>query len=195
MGLRRSGDVTCFEHPSPQERGGIHVERLRVECVVEGRHAAVGGVPDFTRQRREFHAQRLAIKPAFHGEVRDAVGDAFKGRGRIVTGSEGRRFEPSPLRGSIGRAPVADIRRLRRKDYAVHPRTAGVVHREFFSDAAEFERTVQLARFRVFAVAPDQQKAPRTDRHAVREGPFSRVIEVVREVPSAEVQRFCPCVV
>ena len=192
MGHRRSGNVTCFEHPRPQERGGIHVERLRVECVVEGRHAAVGGVTDFTRQRREFHAQRLAIKPAFHREVRDAVGDAFKGRGRIVTGSEGRRIEPSPLRGSIGRAPVADIRRLRRKDNAVHPRTAGIVHREFFSDAAEFERTVQLARFRIFTVAPDQQKAPCTDGHATGEGPFGGVIEVVREVPSAEVQRFCP---
>ena len=123
------------------------------------------------------------------------MGDAFKGRRRVVAGSEGRRIEPSPLRGGIGRTPVADVGRLRRKDHAVHPRAAGVVHRDFFADAADSERTVQLARFRVFTVAPDQQKAPRTDGHAVGEGPFGGVIEIVRQVPSAEIQSFRTCVV
>ena len=76
VGHRRSGDVSVFEDPGPEERGCINGERRRVQGVVRCRFSAVCGVADGTAEGGQFHCERRVVKAAFGREIRDALGDA-----------------------------------------------------------------------------------------------------------------------
>ena len=110
-------------------------------------------------------------------------GSVSLGASGVGIGEEGKRIA------AVGVAAVRDVGRLLAERDRVDDRPRGGEEADLFAAAGELEVGVQGRRGGVLVVGPDEQEGAGCERRPVGDAPLHRLVDVVGQKRTAEVDR------